>query len=93
MYNNSIFTKKISYSLDEYLLFKSIENLSYTEYMTYRNDYLLFAVLNDLIDTDTEDAKNQHWSRIIRRIKTQYDFIPPVSTTKSAIEKRFQRME
>ncbi len=92
MFNDSIFIQKISYELDEYLLFKSIENLSYTEYRNYRNDYLQYAFKKGLIETDTEDAKNQHWSRIISRIKTKYDFVPPVSTSKSATEKRNQRM-
>ena len=92
MFNDSIFIKKISYELDEYLLFKSIENLSYSEYMNYRNDYLQYAVLNDLIKTDTPEAKDMHWSRLIRRIKNEYAFVPPVSTSKSATEKRFQRM-
>ena len=91
MFDDSIFIKKISYVLDDYLLFKSIENLSYTEYMNYRNDYLQFVVLNDLCG-DTPDAKDMHWSRITRRIKTEYGFVPPVSTSKSALEKRFQRM-
>lgn len=92
MFNDSIFLQKISYELDEYLLFKSIENLSYTEYMNYRNDYLQFAVINDLIKTDTPEAKKMYWSRIIQHIKNEYGFVPPVSTSKSAIEKRYQRM-
>jgi hypothetical protein len=91
MFNDSIFIRKISYVLDEHLLFKSIENLNYTEFMTYRNEFLQFAEQNNLCG-DTSDAKTKHWSRIIERIKTKYSFVPPVSTSKSATEKRFQRM-
>ena len=91
MFNDSIFIKKISYELDELKLFEAIESLSYTEYINFRNDFLHFAVLNEMVK-DTAEGKNLYWHRIIVSIKSKYNFVIPASTSKSAIQKRYQRM-
>ena len=91
MFMNSIFIKKITYKVDEYRLFQELENLSYEEYRTFRNDFLQFSENHQLV-SNTDDAKGKYWSRLIKKLQEKYSFTVPVSTSKTAIEKRHQRM-
>ena len=91
MFNESIIKKIIKSELDIDMFYGAIENLNYEEYMKYRNDLLSLAVLEGWT-TNTRDAKDQYWSRLIKKIKKKYDFVVPVSTSLSASQKRHQRM-
>ena len=90
MFSESIFKKITTYELDIDAFFRSIENLDYNEYMDFRSDFLQFVVEQGFI-SDTPSAKEKYWSRLIIKVKDQYDFMAPVSTSKSAIVKRYQR--
>jgi hypothetical protein len=92
MFNESIFKKIVTYELDVKAFFKSIENLDHNEYRKFRNDFLHFLVRNGLV-ADTESAKAKYWSRLLTKIKVQHNFMAPVSTSPSAIQKRYQRMD
>ena len=91
MFNESIFKKRVVYELDMENFYRAIENLDYKEYNEFRSDFLSRAIREGMT-SNTGDAKDKYWSRLIAKIKEQYKFVVPVSNSSSAIQKRHQRM-
>jgi hypothetical protein len=85
-----LYKEEIRYVLDEYKLFKKIENMSYQEYRDFRSEFLTFdSIYRGL--KDNEESRSKFWSRLIEKFERDHGYQPPRSMSPSAIEKRFQR--
>ena len=91
MLNKSFLKKVVKSEVDIEAVYIAIANLNYAEYMEFISDFLSVAI-NEGWTKDTNDSRDKYWSRLMAKIKTQYNFVVPVSTSPSAIEKRYQRM-
>jgi metal-responsive CopG/Arc/MetJ family transcriptional regulator len=80
----------VHYEIDEDRLYHHIKNLSYKEYKSFRSDFISEAV-NKYLVTDTNEAKQKFWERLISSFKEKYGFVTPVSDNPDAIRKRYQR--
>ena len=87
---NHLFKQKIIYVVDEYAVYQEIKDLDYKGFMRFRDDYLEYAVHKE-VTADTEDARQNHWARLIRSIEKNMNFIRPISMSDEAIKKRIQR--
>ena len=87
---NHLFKQKRIYFLDEYAFYKEIKNLDYKDFMCFRDDYLKYAVSKGVI-SDTDEARKNHWSRLIKSIEKNMNFIRPIAMSRQAIKKRIQR--
>ena len=87
---NHLFKQKIIYFVDEYAVYQEIKNLDYKGLMCFRDDYLEYAVKKEVV-SDTADARQIHWSRLIKSIEKNMNFIRPISMSGEAIKKRIQR--
>jgi hypothetical protein len=87
---NYLFQKKTVYIVDESAVYQEIKNLDYEDFMRFRDDYLNHAVNKEVI-LDTADARQFHWSRLIKSIEKNMNFIRPISMSDEAIKKRIQR--
>jgi hypothetical protein len=85
-----LYREVISYELDEYKLFKKIQNMNFQEYRDFRSEFLTFDSLYRK-SADTEESRNKTWSRLLRKLKSDFDYQPPISMSIDAIEKRLQR--
>jgi hypothetical protein len=80
----------VHYEIDEHRLYSHIKNLSYREYKSFRSDFISEAVNKNLV-TNTSEAKQKFWERLINSFKSKYGFSPPISDNPDAIRKRYQR--
>lgn len=87
---NHLFKQKTIYLVDEYAVYQEIKNLDYKGLMRFRDDYLEYAVKKEVV-SDTADARQIHWSRLIKSIEKNMKFIRPISMSDEAIKKRIQR--
>ena len=87
---NHLFKQKIIYFVDEYAVYQEIKNLDYKGLMRFRDVYLEYAVKKEVV-SDTADARQIHWSRLIKSIEKNMKFIRPISMSDEAIKKRIQR--
>ena len=87
---NHLFQKKIIYIVDEDSIYQEIKNLDYKGLMRFRDDYLEYAVKKEVV-SDTPDARKIHWSRLMKSIEKNMNFIRPISMSDEAIKKRIQR--
>lgn len=89
---NKIFIERLIYEVDEQELYNQIKDLDYREYVDFRDSFLLEALRKKII-SDTEDSKKSFWKRLMSKLKIEYGFIKPISTTKDALSKRCHRMK
>ena len=87
---NHLFKQKTIYFIDEYAVYQEIKNLDYKGLMCFRDDYLEYAVKKEVV-SDTADARQIHWSRLMKSIEKNMNFIRPISMSDEAIKKRIQR--
>ena len=87
---NHLFKQKTIYFIDEYAVYQEIKNLDYKGLMRFRDDYLEYAVKKEVV-SDTPDARKIHWSRLMKAIEKNMNFIRPISMSDEAIKKRIQR--
>ena len=87
---NHLFKQKTIYFIYEYAVYQEIKNLDYKGLMRFRDDYLEYAVKKEVV-SDTADARQIHWSRLIKSIEKNMNFIRPISMSGEAIKKRIQR--
>ena len=87
---NHLFKQKRIYFVDEYAVYQEIKNLDYKGLMRFRDDYLEYAVKKEVV-SNTADARQIHWSRLIKSIEKNMNFIRPISMSDEAIKKRIQR--
>ena len=80
----------ICYEINEDILYSVIKDLTYKEYKSFKSDFILEAV-NKCLVTDTNEAKQKFWERLINCFKERYGFAPPISDNPDAIRKRYQR--
>lgn len=80
----------VHYEIDEDRLYQYIKNLSYKEYKSFRSDFISEAVNKSLV-TDTSEAKQKFWERLINNLKEKYGFVSPLSDNPDAIRKRYQK--
>ena len=87
---NHLFQKKTIFIVDEDSIYQEIKNLDYEDFMRFRDDYLEYAVKKEVV-SNTADARQIHWSRLIKSIEKNMNFIRPISMSDEAIKKRIQR--
>ena len=87
---DNLFIETTKYLIDENEFYKKLANLDYNEYMNFKGDFLTLAILKNMV-ADNNGAKDVFWSRLLKRIKDKYSYVPPLSMSKDAIKRRYER--
>jgi len=85
-----LFIETTKYVIDEDVFYKKIVNLDYSEYMNFKRDFLTQAVYKNMV-VDNNGAKDVFWSRLLKKIKDKYNYLPPLSMSEDAIRRRYER--
>ena len=87
---DNLFVETIKYLIDEDEFYKKLANLDYNGYMNFKRDFLKQAVLKNMV-IDNNSTKDVFWSRLLKKIKDKYGYLPPLSMSDDAIRRRYER--
>lgn len=80
----------ISWEIDYEYLFNAIKNLNYDELKVAKDEILTIA-LNQNAVTNTPEAMQKYWERLLSHLSSNYDYQKPVSQSPDAKRMRKKR--
>ena len=80
----------ISWEVDYEYLFNYLKNLDYNELKGAKEEILKAALQHNAV-SNTSEAKQKYWERLIDQLSSSYNFQKPQSESKDALRKRKKR--